>query len=158
MSRVLVTLHRVHKAYGAVVALNDLSLEIHEKEFVTLLGPSGSGKTTTLMLIAGFEQPTRGEIRIRGESVVARPPERRDIGMVFQSYALFPHMTVFENVAFPLRTRQDRRGRGRVDASARRSTWCGCAAWATAIHGSSPAASSSAWPWPGPSSTVRRCC
>src|SRR5947208_2845289 len=65
-----------------------------------------AGKTTTLMLIAGFERPTRGEIFIRGESVVARPPEKRDIGMVFQSYALFPHMTVFDNVAFPLHARR----------------------------------------------------
>ncbi len=106
MSNVVVRLAGVHKAYGRVVALNDLSLEIAEGEFVTLLGPSGSGKTTTLMMIAGFERPTRGEISIHGESVVARPPEQRDIGMVFQSYALFPHLTVFENVAFPLRARR----------------------------------------------------
>src|SRR2546426_1369313 len=109
MSRALVTLANVHKAYGHVVALNDLSLDIAEGEFLTILGPSGSGKTTTPMLIAGFERPTRGGILIRGESVVARPPEQRDIGMVFQSYALFPHMTVFDNVAFPLRTRRLRR-------------------------------------------------
>jgi putative spermidine/putrescine transport system ATP-binding protein len=106
MSGVVVTLAGVHKEYGRVVALNDLSLDVMEGEFVTLLGPSGSGKTTTLMLIAGFEEPTRGSILIRGQSVVGRPPERRDIGMVFQSYALFPHMNVFENVAFPLRTRR----------------------------------------------------
>ncbi len=106
MSRVLVALANVHKVYGRVVALNNLSLDIAEGEFLTLLGPSGSGKTTTLMLIAGFERPTRGEISIRGESMVTRPPEKRDIGMVFQSYALFPHMTVFDNVAFPLRTRR----------------------------------------------------
>jgi spermidine/putrescine ABC transporter ATP-binding subunit len=108
MRQAVVTLAGVHKAYGGVVALNDLSLDIAEQEFLTLLGPSGSGKTTTLMLIAGFERPTRGEILIRGQSVVALPPERRDIGLVFQSYALFPHMTVFENVAFPLRTRKVR--------------------------------------------------
>jgi len=106
MSRSLVTLVGVSKAYGRTVAVNNVSLDVGEGEFVTLLGPSGSGKTTTLMLIAGFERPTIGEILVRGESVVARPPEKRDIGMVFQSYALFPHMTVFENVAFPLRTRR----------------------------------------------------
>jgi putative spermidine/putrescine transport system ATP-binding protein len=106
MSQALVSLVNVNKTYGRIVALHNLSLEIAEGQFVTLLGPSGSGKTTTLMLIAGFEQPTRGEILIRGESLVGRPPERRDIGMVFQSYALFPHMTVFENVAFPLRARK----------------------------------------------------
>ena len=106
MSRSVVTLVGVSKAYGRTVALNNVSLDVAEGEFVTLLGPSGSGKTTTLMLIAGFERPTSGEILIRGESVVAQPPEKRDIGMVFQSYALFPHMTVFDNVAFPLRTRR----------------------------------------------------
>jgi putative spermidine/putrescine transport system ATP-binding protein len=106
MPRPLVTLVGVSKTYGRTIAVNKVSLEVGEGEFVTLLGPSGSGKTTTLMLIAGFEQPSEGEILVRGESVVTRPPEKRDIGMVFQSYALFPHMTVFENVAFPLKTRR----------------------------------------------------
>ena len=106
MPGVLVRLQRVAKTYGSVRAVNDVSLDVHEGEFLTLLGPSGSGKTTMLMLIAGFERPSSGEIQIRGESVVARPPHRRDIGMVFQSYALFPHMTVFDNVAFPLRARK----------------------------------------------------
>src|SRR6267142_912392 len=106
MSEPLVTLFAVSKHYGRAIAVNNVSLDVFEGEFVTLLGPSGSGKTTMLMLIAGFEAPTSGEIRIRGASVVARPPEKRDIGMVFQSYALFPHMTVFDNVAFPLRTRR----------------------------------------------------
>jgi spermidine/putrescine ABC transporter ATP-binding subunit len=101
-----VTLRAVSKHYGRAIAVNNVSLDVFEGEFVTLLGPSGSGKTTTLMLIAGFEAPTSGEIRIRGASVVARPPEKRDIGMVFQSYALFPHMSVFDNVAYPLRTRR----------------------------------------------------
>ena len=106
MSEPFVTLREVSKHYGRAIAVNNVSLDVLEGEFVTLLGPSGSGKTTTLMLIAGFEQPTSGEIRIRGASVVARPPEKRDIGMVFQSYALFPHMSVFDNVAYPLRTRR----------------------------------------------------
>ena len=106
MRRSLVSLVGVSKAYGRTVAVNNVSLEVGEGEFVTLLGPSGSGKTTTLMLIAGFEQPTGGEILMRGESVVGRPPEKRDIGMVFQSYALFPHMTVFDNLAFPLKARR----------------------------------------------------
>jgi len=106
MKRPLVSLVGVSKSYGRTVAVNRLSLEAGEGEFVTLLGPSGSGKTTTLMLVAGFEQPTSGEILMRGEAVVGRPPEKRDIGMVFQSYALFPHMTVFDNLAFPLKTRR----------------------------------------------------
>ena len=106
MSEPLVALRAVSKHYGRAIAVNNIALDVFEGEFVTLLGPSGSGKTTTLMLIAGFEQPTSGEIRIRGASVLARPPEKRDIGMVFQSYALFPHMTAFDNVAYPLRTRR----------------------------------------------------
>ena len=106
MRHSLVSLVGVSKAYGRTVAVNNVSLEVGEGEFVTLLGPSGSGKTTTLMLIGGFEQPTGGEILMRGEAVVGRPLEKRDIGMVFQSYALFPHMTVFDNLAFPLKTRR----------------------------------------------------
>jgi spermidine/putrescine ABC transporter ATP-binding subunit len=106
MSRVLVELRHVGKEYGGVVcAVRDVSFEIYESEFLTLLGPSGSGKTTTLLLIAGFEDLTAGEILVRGQSVAALPPEKRDVGMVFQNYALFPHMTVFDNVAFPLRMR-----------------------------------------------------
>jgi spermidine/putrescine ABC transporter ATP-binding subunit len=105
-SRVLVAVRRVRRTYDSVVAVNDVSLDILEGEFLTLLGPSGSGKTTTLMMIAGFERPDRGEILLRGESMTARPPEKRDIGMVFQNYALFPHLSVFDNVAFPLRMRR----------------------------------------------------
>jgi spermidine/putrescine ABC transporter ATP-binding subunit len=88
-----------------VVAVSDVSLTIGAGTFFTLLGPSGSGKTTTLMMIAGFLHPTRGAIVIDGVDVTARPPQKRDLGMVFQSYAVFPHLTVFENVAFPLRVR-----------------------------------------------------
>src|SRR5438552_10802337 len=88
-----------------MIAINDLSLTVAAGEFFTLLGSSGSGKTTTLMMIAGFVDPDGGEIRIGGRSIVNLPPERRDIGVVFQSYALFPNMTVAQNVAFPLRMR-----------------------------------------------------
>jgi spermidine/putrescine ABC transporter ATP-binding subunit len=101
-----VELLHLRKLYGSVVALDTLSLEVKQGEFVTLLGPSGSGKTTTLMMIAGFEEPTAGEILLGGEPVVRRPPYRRNIGVVFQSYALFPHMTVAANVAYPLRMRR----------------------------------------------------
>src|SRR5262245_37886777 len=101
-----VELSELRKTYGPVVALDSLSLEVKQGEFVTLLGPSGSGKTTTLMMIAGFEAPSAGEIRIGGESVMGRPPHRRNIGVVFQSYALFPHMSVTANVAYPLRMRK----------------------------------------------------
>jgi putative spermidine/putrescine transport system ATP-binding protein len=102
-----VRFQRVSKRYGAAVwAVRDLDLEVRRGEFVTFLGPSGSGKTTSLMMLAGFEQPTAGEIRLAGRSLHAVPPYRRDIGMVFQNYALFPHMTVAENIAFPLTVRR----------------------------------------------------
>lgn len=96
----------INKAYGSVLAVADIHLDIAPGEFLTLLGPSGSGKTTTLMMLAGFEMPTSGEILVGERAVTATPPAKRNIGMVFQSYALFPHMTVFENVAFPLRMRK----------------------------------------------------
>ena len=80
--------------------------DIGKGEFVTLLGPSGSGKTTTLMMLAGFEVPTHGEIYLAGRPIKNMPPHKRDIGMVFQNYALFPHMTIEENVAFPLSVRR----------------------------------------------------
>ena len=94
------------KSYdGRVHAVDGISLDIAKGEFLTLLGPSGSGKTTTLMMIAGFEEPTSGIIELAGEDLTHRKPYERNIGVVFQSYALFPHMTVEENVAFPLRMR-----------------------------------------------------
>ena len=93
------------RQYGAHRAVDAMSLSIAAGEFVTLLGPSGSGKTTALMLVAGFERPSAGEIVIAGARVARLPPWKRGIGVVFQSYALFPHMTVAENVAFPLKQR-----------------------------------------------------
>src|SRR5215469_8028579 len=97
----------VEKSYdGHTLAVRDLTLEVARAEFLTLLGPSGSGKTTTLNMLAGFERPTRGTITLNGRSVDALPPYERNIGMVFQSYALFPHMSVAENVAFPLSVRK----------------------------------------------------
>ena len=94
------------KHFGAVRAVDEVSLDIRAGELLTLLGPSGSGKTTLLMMIAGFSRPTRGSIRIAGQEIVHLPPHKRNIGMVFQNYALFPHMTVGENVAYPLRLRK----------------------------------------------------
>ena len=101
-----VRLERLTKSFAAVKAVDDLSLAIPSGSFVTLLGPSGSGKTTTLNLVAGFLTPDSGEIQFDGKAVSAVPPHRRNIGMVFQSYALFPHMNVFDNVAYPLRMRE----------------------------------------------------
>ncbi|TKX76087.1 ABC transporter ATP-binding protein [Halorubrum sp. GN11_10-6_MGM] len=99
---VAVELDGVTKRYGDTAAVDDVSIRVREGEFFTLVGPSGCGKTTTLRLIAGFEEPTEGTVRFGGESVAGVPPEDRDVGVVFQSYALFPHMTVGENVAYGL--------------------------------------------------------
>jgi spermidine/putrescine ABC transporter ATP-binding subunit len=95
----------LRKSYGDFHAVDGVSLEVRPGEFLTLLGPSGSGKTTTLLMIAGFAVPDAGDILIGETSVVRRPPHRRNVGMVFQSYALFPHMTVAENIAYPLSVR-----------------------------------------------------
>jgi putative spermidine/putrescine transport system ATP-binding protein len=93
------------KKYGSMYALESVDLEINSGEFLTLLGPSGSGKTTLLMAIAGFNRPDSGSIRFGDTEVILSPPHKRNVGMVFQSYALFPHMTVAENIAFPLKLR-----------------------------------------------------
>jgi putative spermidine/putrescine transport system ATP-binding protein len=92
-----------------VVAVEDVSATIEPGSFFTLLGPSGSGKTTTLMMVAGFTYPTRGEVFVGGRPVAGLPPQKRDLGMVFQSYAVFPHLSVFDNIAFPLEVRRARR-------------------------------------------------
>ena len=106
----------VEKTYdGKVNVVEGLDLEIVGGEFLTLLGPSGSGKTTCLMMLAGFEDPTAGQILLRGRSLLRVPPYKRNMGVVFQNYALFPHMTVGENVGYPLRQRKV----GRADAAAR---------------------------------------
>jgi spermidine/putrescine ABC transporter ATP-binding subunit len=98
------------KRYLTTVAVDRLDLTVGAGEFMTLLGPSGSGKTTTLMMVAGFVAPTSGDVRLGGQSLVAVPPHRRNLGVVFQHYALFPHMTVTRNLAFPLRMRGVARG------------------------------------------------
>ncbi len=115
-TRVAVSLHDVEKRFGSVQALAGVSLEILDGEFFSLLGPSGSGKTTTLRLIAGFERPTRGRISLFGQDVTDRPPFDRDVNTVFQDYALFPHMTVAENVGYGLMVRRSpaRERRARV--------------------------------------------
>lgn len=103
---VLVSFRGVRKTYdGAHLVVKQLDLDIRRGEFLTLLGPSGSGKTTCLMMLAGFEFPTGGEIRLDGRLLNRVPPHQRNIGMVFQNYALFPHMTVAQNVGYPLSVR-----------------------------------------------------
>ena len=102
-----ITLRELTKRFESVVAVDRLNLEIQEGELITLLGPSGCGKTTTLRLIGGFETPEAGDILFGGRAVTWLPPERRNIGIVFQNYALFPHLTVRENVAFGLEMRRE---------------------------------------------------
>ncbi len=103
---VAVSFRNVSRHYGAVKAVDDVSFEIKDGEFFAMLGPSGSGKTTCLRLIAGFEQPTSGTVAIHGQDVTGIPPYDRDVNTVFQDYALFPHMTVLENVAYGLMIRK----------------------------------------------------
>jgi spermidine/putrescine transport system ATP-binding protein len=100
----LLRLRGLRKEFGGLAAVQGIDLDVREGEFITLLGPSGCGKTTLLRMIAGFERPSAGDILLDGESIVRNPPELRPFNMVFQSYALFPHMTVFDNVAYGLRT------------------------------------------------------
>ena len=99
-----VVLQGVEKKFGSVAAITNLNLEIKDGAFVILLGPTGAGKTTTLRLIAGLERPDNGEIIINGHSVVKNTPAQRNVAMVFQQYSLYPHMSVRDNLAFPLRS------------------------------------------------------
>src|SRR2546422_9231776 len=116
-----VQLAGVTKKFGAVTAVNEITLEIPDKQFTVLVGPSGCGKTTALRLIAGLEEATAGDIFIGERRVNDVPPKDRDIAMVFQNYALYPHMTVYDNMAFGLRLRKypkteiDRRGQGEAE-------------------------------------------
>ena len=114
----MLRLESLAKRFDETVAVDDLSLEVQRGEFLSLLGPSGCGKTTTLRMIGGFETPTSGRILLEGRDVTRLPPQRRDTGMVFQSYALFPHLDVFENVAFGLRARG---GDAELDGRVRRA-------------------------------------
>jgi putative spermidine/putrescine transport system ATP-binding protein len=106
MSDSFLSIRRLRKAFGTVVAVEDVSIDIARGEFVTFLGPSGSGKSTTLYALAGFQQPSSGDILLEGRSILPVPSHKRNIGMVFQRYTLFPHLSVAENVAFPLRVRR----------------------------------------------------
>ena len=148
----VVQLAHVTKTFGDVKAVNDISLDIQRGEFFSMLGPSGCGKTTTLRLLAGFEQPDEdgGEVRLMGEVVNRRRPYERKVAMVFQNYALFPHLSVERNVAFGLEQRKlpkakiaDRVREALADgpARSRTSSPAGC-------RRSSRAASGSAWRWP----------
>jgi iron(III) transport system ATP-binding protein len=133
-----ISIEGLTKRFGQTVAVDDVSLEVPSGELFFILGPSGCGKTTLLRLIAGFVEPDSGRIRFGDRDVTHLPPNKRNTGMVFQSYALWPHMTVLDNVAYGLRVR-------RIPAPQRRQR-------------ASRAASSSASPWPGLSLSSRRSC
>jgi len=105
-----VRLENIAKQFGNVVAVDHINLDVAPGEFLTLLGPSGSGKTTTLRIIAGLEFPTEGQVYIDEKPVADKPAYKRDLGMVFQNYSLFPHMTIFENIVFPLKMKHISRG------------------------------------------------
>jgi spermidine/putrescine ABC transporter ATP-binding subunit len=107
----------ISKAFGAVLVVDDVNVQIREGEFFSLLGPSGCGKTTTLRMIAGFARPNAGRIKIGGDDVTHLPPEKRDVGIVFQNYAIFPHLNVADNIAFGLKLRK--RSRAEITASVR---------------------------------------
>ena len=106
MSNPILSIRNSVKRYGPVHALDHVDLDVAEGEFLTLLGPSGSGKTTLLTAIAGFTDLTEGTVSLRGRDITGEPPEHRDFGMVFQGYALFPTMTVRQNIGFPLKVRK----------------------------------------------------
>ena len=103
---VIINLTDVSKSFDGETILDHIDLKIYDKDFVTLLGPSGCGKTTTLRIIAGFEHPDTGDVQFDGKSVKDVPPHKRPVNTVFQKYALFPHLNVFENVAFGLRLKK----------------------------------------------------
>ena len=106
MTAAFLQIQRLRKTYDDVVAIDNVSLDVRKGEFMTFLGPSGSGKSTTLYIVAGFQEPTEGRVLLDGKPLLSVAPNKRNIGMVFQRYTLFPHLTVGENVAFPLRVRR----------------------------------------------------
>ena len=153
-----IRIENVTKRFGEYTAVDDISLTIEQGEFFSLLGPSGCGKTTTLRMLAGFEVPTEGSILLEGQPVENVPPYKRDVNMVFQSYALFDHLDIADNVAFGLRRKKvpkdEIRAAGRRRARARRPQRARRARAPT----SSPAASASALRSRARWSTGRRCC
>ena len=146
------------KRYGDFTALQKISLSIFDNEFFTLLGPSGCGKTTLLRMIAGFEDVTEGAIYLFGDEIEDLPPNKRPVNTVFQNYALFPHMTITENVGFGLEMRGSSKSEARRRARAKCWNSCSCRNLPPESHPSSRAASNSAWRWHGPLPLSQRCC
>lgn len=147
--KTLVSLRGLNKHYGDFTAVDNLDLEIQDGEFLTFLGSSGSGKSTTLSMLAGFETPSSGEILVDGQSLVNVPPHKRDIGMVFQRYSLFPHLNVRDNIAFPLAIRKLSTSETKKNGSTPCSSWYSWSSSPTASRRRCPAGNSSAWRLPG---------
>ncbi len=139
----------VDKAFGATPVLHGVDLEVADGEFLVLVGPSGCGKSTLLRMIAGLEEVSGGEIIIGGRVVNDLPPKDRDIAMVFQNYALYPHMTVRENMAFSLKLRKESKATVARKVGGSGGDPQSLLLSSTAIRASSPAASDSAWRWAG---------
>ena len=153
-----ISVQNVSKRFGDFVALDDVSIEVEAGSLTALLGPSGSGKSTLLRVIAGLETPDSGLVRIGSDDVTGHAPQDRGVGFVFQHYAAFKHMTVYDNIAFGLKIRkraaaeiETRVARAARARAARRGSRSG-------IRRSSPAASASAWAWPARSPSIPRCC
>ena len=150
-----VSFERVGKRFGVVTAVDDLNLDVANGEMLVLLGPSGCGKTTSLRMLAGLESISQGTIRIGDTVVNTLPPRARDIAMVFQSYALYSHLTVYENLAYPLRVRKLAKTRS-IAACATSAQVVQIGSCSVASRVSSPVASGSGSLWAGRSSGVRR--
>ena len=157
-----IEVRNIRKQFGNFVAVDDVNLHVGAGELVALLGPSGSGKTTLLRMIAGLEFPDSGTILLNDEDATNHDPARRRVGFVFQHYALFRHMTIFENVAFGLRVQprkvasfQRRDSRSRYCTC---SNWCNLKGWRATIRTSSPADRDSASRWPAPWRLSPSCC
>lgn len=147
-----IEIRNINKQFGQFQALNQINLAIQSGELVALLGPSGCGKTTLLRIIAGLEQPDSGNIIFHGEDVSVHDVRKRNVGFVFQHYALFRHMTVFDNVAFGLRMKPKSIRPSKRDIEKKSmncSAWCNWSGWRTAIPSNCPAASVSVSPLPG---------
>jgi len=152
-----IVLDHVSKRFpDGTTAVDDANLMIGDGEFVILAGPSGCGKSTCLNMIAGLEDITDGQLRIGGRVVNQLAPKDRDIAMVFQSYALYPHMTVRENMGFGSSWPGSTGPRSTARSTRRPSSWSSPSCW-TASRPTCPGASASGWPWAGPSSVAPRC-
>jgi len=146
MTNAFIQFEKVSKSFGIMTVVDNLDLAIAKGEFVSMLGPSGSGKTTLLMMLAGFEKPTSGAIAVGGKRVDGLPPYKRNMGVVFQNYALFPHMTVAENVSFPLKMRGVSRS-GIVERVGKALDMGSWARFRIGKRSNCPGDSNSVWPW-----------